>query len=220
MRAELARATKFEGQVTGPDDGDALVAGPGLDETAQGAAQLDEPPGLRKRRGEDVRVDGHDGQICLWACRNDGTRNTVVDAQFIAKGEVETGVEPSTKQIRREFFVSLEDHAGQPEFALLIVVVRVVEGRFAYEELWHIIVEELVEVVRTNHDQYVWPGPGQRFAIGRHLAHPLVCKVWSALRRRSAGTVEEWVVGGGEDGDKICHNFLLRARPASMTGVG
>src|SRR5213080_3118184 len=66
MRAELARATKFEGQVAGPDDGDALVAGPGLDETAQGAAQLDEPPGLRKRRGEDVRVDRHDGQICLW----------------------------------------------------------------------------------------------------------------------------------------------------------
>src|SRR5438045_4633190 len=165
MRAELARATKFEGQVAGPDDGDALVAGPGLDEAAQDAAQLDEPPGLGKRRGEDVRVDGHDGQICLWACRNDGARNTVVDAQFIAKGEVETGIEPGTKQISREFFVSLEDHAGQPEFALLIVVVRVVEGRFANEELRHIIVEKMVELVRNDHEQYDRTGYVMRIEI-------------------------------------------------------
>src|SRR2546423_12916904 len=200
--------------MTGPDDGDALVAGPGLDEAAQGAAQLDESPGLGKWRGEDVRVDGHDGQIRLWAYRNDGARNTVVHAQFIAKGEVETGIEPSTKQIRREFFVSLEDHARQPEFALLIVVVRVVEGRFAHEELWHIIVEELVEVVRTDHDQYIRVGPSKRLAVGQHLAHPLVREIGPALRRRCAGTVEEWVVGGGEDGDKICHTFLLRTWPA------
>src|SRR5260221_2823703 len=92
MRAELARATKFEGQVAGPDDGDALVAGPGLDETAQGAAQLDEPPGLRKRRGEDVRVDRHDGQICLRARCNDWACNSVVDAQLVADSEVVTGI--------------------------------------------------------------------------------------------------------------------------------
>src|SRR5437660_9531447 len=219
MRTELARATKFEGQVTGPDDGDALVAGPGLDEAAQGAAQLDEPPWLRKWRSEDIRVDGHDGQIRLRARRDDGARNTVVDAQFIAEGEVETGIKPGTKKVRREFFVSLEDHAGQPEFALLIVVVRVVEGRFANEELRHIIVEKLVEVVRTDHDQYVWPGFGKRFAVGKHLAHPLVRKVGPALRRCGAGTVEEWVVGGGKDSDKVCHNFLLRARSAHMAGV-
>src|SRR4051812_13078840 len=101
MRAELARATKFEGQVAGSDHSLALVAGPGLDEAAQGAAQIDEPPGPRKRRGEDVRVDGHDGQICLRARRDDGACNAVVDAQFVAEGEVETGVEPGTKQIRR-----------------------------------------------------------------------------------------------------------------------
>src|SRR6266571_8937435 len=100
MRAELARPAKFEGQVTGSDDGDALITGPGLDETAQGAAQLDEPPGLRKWRGEDVRVDGHDGQICLRARRDDGAGNTVVDAQFVAEREVETGIEPGTKKIR------------------------------------------------------------------------------------------------------------------------
>src|SRR5437870_723185 len=100
MRAELARATKFEGQVASPDDCDTLIAGPGLDETAQGAAQLDEPPGPRKRRGEDVRVDRHDGQIGLRARCNDGACNAVVDAQFIAEREVETGIEPGTKQIR------------------------------------------------------------------------------------------------------------------------
>src|SRR5205823_13387348 len=141
---------------------DALITWPGHDKTAQGAAQFDEPPGLRKWRGEDVRVDGHDGQIRLRARRDDGTRNTVVNAQFIAEREVETGIKPSTKKIRREFFVPLEDHAGQPEFALLIVVVRIVERRFADEELRHIIVEELVEVIRADHDQYVWPGFGKR----------------------------------------------------------
>src|SRR5262249_55329934 len=170
------------------------------------------PPGLRKWWGEDVRVDGHDRQIRLWACRDDGACNTVVDTQFIAEGEVETSIKPGTKKIRREFFMSLEDHAGQPEFALFIVVVRVVERCFADEELRHIIVEKLVEVVRTNHDQDVWPGPGQRFAVGKHLAHPHVREVGPALRRCGAGTVEEWVVSGGEDRDKVCHYFLLRAR--------
>jgi hypothetical protein len=92
--------------------------------------------------------------------------------------------------------------------------------RFVDEELRHIIVEELVEVIRTDHDQYIWPGPGQRLAVGHHLAHPLVCKVGLALRRRSTGTVEEWVVGGGEDSDKVCHNFLLWTRPAHTAGVG
>ena len=110
--------------------------------------------------------------------------------------------------------MSFQDHTGQPEFALLVVVVRIVEGRFADEELRHIIVEELVEVVRTNHDQYIRFGSGKCFAVGKHLAHPLVRKVGPALRRRCAGTVEEWVVGGGEDGDKICHTFLLRTWPA------
>src|SRR5438105_86274 len=100
MGAELARPPEFEGQVTGPDDGDTLIAGPGLDETAQGAAQLDEPPGPRKRRGEDVRVDRHDGQICLRTRRDDGARNTMIDAQFVAEREVETGIEPGTKKIR------------------------------------------------------------------------------------------------------------------------
>jgi len=61
MRAELAWPTKFEGQVTGTDDGDALTTGPVLDEAAQRAAKLDEPPGLRKWRSEDVRIDGHNG---------------------------------------------------------------------------------------------------------------------------------------------------------------
>src|SRR5260221_9534752 len=98
MRAELARATKFEGQVAGPDDGDALVAGPGLDETAQGAAQLDEPPGLRKRRGEDVRVDRHDGQIFLRTRCNYGACNSVVHAQFVGEGEVKTGLQPRTEK--------------------------------------------------------------------------------------------------------------------------
>src|SRR5438132_14399670 len=99
MGAELARPPEFEGQVTGPEDGDALVAGPGLDGTAQGAAQLDEPPGLRKRRGEDVRVDRHDGQICLRTRCNDGACNAVVDAQFVAEGEVKTGIQPGTKKV-------------------------------------------------------------------------------------------------------------------------
>ena len=110
--------------------------------------------------------------------------------------------------------MSLQHHAGQPEFALLVVVVRIVEGRFADEELRHIIVEELVEVVRTDHDQYIRVGPSKRLAVGQHLAHPLVREIGPALRRRCAGTVEEWVVGGGEDGDKICHTFLLRTWPA------
>src|SRR5712691_3874709 len=112
MRAELARSTKFEGQVTGTYDGDALITGPGFDEAAQGAAQLDEPPRLRKWRSEDVRIDGHNGQICLWTCRDDRTRNTVVDTQFVAEREVETSIKPGTKKICRKFFVSLEDHTG------------------------------------------------------------------------------------------------------------
>src|SRR5437764_9487693 len=205
--------------MAGPDDGDALLTGPGFDKAAQGAAQLDVPPGLWQWRGEDVCVDGHDGQVRLRAGRDDGAGNTVVDAQFVAEGEVETVIKPGTQQIRREFFVSLEEHAGQPELALLIVVVRVVEGRLADEELRHIVVEELVEVVRADHDQDIRSCAGQRLAVGRHLAHPLVRKVGPALRRRGAGTVEEWMMRGREDSDDFCHTFLLlRMQPPHIVG--
>src|SRR5437660_518262 len=87
--------------MAGPDDGDALLTGPGFDKAAQGAAQLDVPPGLRKWRGEDVCVDGHDGQVRLRTGRDDGAGNTVVDAQFVAEGEVETVIKPGTQQLCR-----------------------------------------------------------------------------------------------------------------------
>src|SRR5439155_8558091 len=67
VRAELARPAKFQGQMAGPDNGDALLTGPGVDKAAQGAAQLDVPPGPRKWRGEGVCVDRHDGQVRLRA---------------------------------------------------------------------------------------------------------------------------------------------------------
>src|SRR5215831_7461126 len=106
--------------------------------------------------------------------------------------------------------MSLQNHTRQPEFALLIVVVRVVEGSFADEELRHIIVEELVEMVRTDHDQYVGPGLSKRLAVGLYFAYPLISKVGPAFRGRSAGAVEEGMVGSSEDSDNVGHNFLLR----------
>src|SRR5581483_2273134 len=147
VRAELAGSAEFEGKMAGADNGDALIAGPGFDQAAQGAAKLDEPPGLRKRRGEDIRVDGHDGQVRLRTRGDDGAGDAVVNAQFIAEREVKAGVQAGAQQVRGELFMPLEDHAGQSEFALLIVVVCVIEWRFAYEELRHIIVEELMEMV-------------------------------------------------------------------------
>jgi len=44
--------------MAGPDDGDALLTGPGFDEAAQGATQLDVPPGLRKGRLAVEREQG------------------------------------------------------------------------------------------------------------------------------------------------------------------
>src|SRR5690242_12612233 len=97
MRAKLARSAQFEGEVTSPDDGDALIAGPGLDKTTQGATQIDKAPGLWKGRGEDIRVDRHNGKICLRTCRDDRTGDTMVNAQFVAEREVETSIQPGTQ---------------------------------------------------------------------------------------------------------------------------
>src|SRR5579885_2803077 len=135
MRAKLSRPAEFKRKMAGTNDSYPLIAGPGLEQTAQGAAQFDKPPGLRKWRREDVRVDGHNGQIGLRARRNDGAGNAVIDAQFVAEGEVETGIQPGAQQVCREFFVSFQFHTRQSEFAFLIVIVGVVEGRFADEEL-------------------------------------------------------------------------------------
>src|SRR5690242_14526377 len=115
--------------------------------------------------------------------------------------------------------MSLQHHTGQSKFALLIVVVCIVERRFADEELRHIIVPELVEVVGANHDQNIRSGSGQRLAISCHLAHPLVCKIGSALWRGSAGTIEKGMVGSSEDSDKVCHIFLLQIQPALLAGI-
>src|SRR5579883_779944 len=92
MRAKLARPAKFERQVAGSNDSNALLAGPGFKKTAQGAPQLDISPGLRQRWGEDIGVDGDDGQVRLRARRDDGAGNTVVDAQFIAESQIKTGI--------------------------------------------------------------------------------------------------------------------------------
>src|SRR5690348_10361964 len=131
MRAELARPAKLQGEVAGPNDGHALIARPVFEQLAQGAAQLHVPPGLRKRWGEDIRIDGYNWQFRLRACRDDVAGNAVIHPQFIAEGEVETGIKSRAQEIRREFFVSFEEHAGQSELALLIVIVRVVVGSLA-----------------------------------------------------------------------------------------
>src|SRR5579863_1044434 len=111
MRAKLARAAEFEGKMTCADDGNPFITGPRLDETAQGTTQFHKPPGLWQWWGKDIRVDGYNGQIGLWPCRDDGTRDAVIYAQFITEREIEPGIQPGTQEIRREFFMSLKNHA-------------------------------------------------------------------------------------------------------------
>jgi len=47
VRPELPQAAELQGQVPGADDRHPLLRWPGLDQPADGLAQLHEPPGLR-----------------------------------------------------------------------------------------------------------------------------------------------------------------------------
>src|SRR5262249_49135903 len=89
----------------------------------------------------------------------------------------------------------------------------------ADEELRHVVVPELVEVIGPDHHEDVGVGLGEGLAVGQDLAHPFVRKVGSALWRRGAGAVEERMVRCREDGNQGGHEFLLRAWPAPRAGA-
>ena len=101
VRAELARPAELQRQVAGADDRHPPVVGPRLDELPDRPAQLDEPLRLRQRRGEDVGVDRHDRQVVLRPQRDDRAGDAVVDAQLVAEGQVEAGVEAVAQDVLR-----------------------------------------------------------------------------------------------------------------------
>ena len=212
--AELARPAELQRQVPGPDQGHAQVAGPGVDDVAQGAAELDEPLRPGERRCEDIRVYRHNRQVVAGAHREDRARDGVVHPELVGEREVEARVDALAQDVRGQLLVALEQQPGQAEFAFLVVVVGVVERRLAHQELRHVVQPELVEVVRADHHQHVGPRPGQGFAVRLDLAHPLGGERRGLLRWQLARRVVERVVGSGQDCDQFRHE------PSLLAGAG
>ncbi len=132
----------------------------------------------------------------------------MVDPQLVGEGQVEAGVDALAQDVPRQVLLPLAHHARQPELALLVVEVGVVEGRLADQELRHVVQPQLVEVVGADHDQHVGPGPGQRLPERLHLAHPLVGERRAVLSGGGAGAIVEGVVGGRDDRDDLSHANL------------
>ena len=179
--------------------------GPRVDQLADRPAELDEPFGPGQRRREDVRVDRHDRQVVLRPHREDRAGDRVVDPQLVGERQVEAPVDALAQDVRRQLLVALEQQPRQPELALLVVVVRVVERRLADQELRHVVQPQLVEVVGADHHQHVRPGPGQRLAVGLDLAHPLGRERRRLVGRQQAGLVEERVVRRRQNRDELRH---------------
>ena len=197
--AELARAAELERQVAGADHRHAQVRRPGVDQLADGPAELDEALGPRQRRREDVGVDRHDRQVVLRAHGDDRAGDRVVDAQLVGEREVEVAVDALAQHVGRQLLVPAQQQPRQAELAFLVVVVGVVERRLADEELRHVVQPQLVEVVRADHHQHVRAGPRQRLAVRLDLAHPLGRERRRLVGRQPARPVEERVVGRGQD---------------------
>ena len=130
------------------------------------------------------------GQVMLWSIRSS-----------LLKARSKPASRPSRRMCADRSSSPAQRHPRQPELALLVVPVGVVERRLADEELRHVVQPQLVEVVAADHDQHVGPGPGQRLAEALDLGDPLVGERRPVLAGRRARAVVERVVRRGDDGD-------------------
>jgi len=86
-----------------------------------------------------------------------------------------------------------QPHAGQAEFAFLVVPVRVEDGRLAHQELRHVVQPKLVEVVAAHHEQDVRLGSGERGPERLDFRYPLVGEGRAFGAGRGARAVVEGV---------------------------